>query len=328
LKYLVTGGCGFIGSNFIHRCIQKNPKIQIISLDAMLTGSNIANIEKIPKKNNQFVKGNICDKNILEKLIPKTDIVINFAAESHVDRSIVDPNPFIKSNVLGVFTILEVLRKNKKVKLLHISTDEVYGESLQGKFSELHSLKPSNPYSATKASAEMLIMSYARTYDIDTIITRCTNNYGPMQHPEKLIPKTILFATKNEPMTIHGDGSYKRQWIHVLDHCDALLRILSKWKKDSSYNISGNTEVSNIDIIKKIFELMGKKDLIRYVPNRPGQDTRYRISTKLIEKEIGFKPRITLDEGLKSTINWYSKHTKWWSNISINKLKNLSEWNQ
>ena len=228
MKLLVTGGSGFIGSNFISRCLSNSNKIKIINLDALLIGSNRKNLTKIDHKRYTFFKGNICNKILISKLIKKVDCVVNFAAESHVDRSIVNSKRFLNSNILGVHTILEELRNNKNVKMIQISTDEVFGDITKGAFNENDTLNPSNPYSATKAAAEMLVKSYVRTYDLDVTITRCVNNYGPKQFPEKLIPKTILFALQGISIPMHGDGKARRQWIHVFDHCDTIFKINKK----------------------------------------------------------------------------------------------------
>lgn len=327
MRYLVTGGCGFIGSNFIYRCLEKNKKIKIINLDAMYTGSNPANFKNFKNPNYSFVKGNICNQKLMEKLVTRSDIIINFAAESHVDRSISDPKTFIRSNIIGVYTILEILRKKKTVKLLQISTDEVYGESMKKNFIEHDELNPSNPYAATKASAEMLIRSYVRTYGINAIITRCTNNFGPRQFPEKLIPKTILSALKHQPIPLHGKGNAKRRWIHVQDHCDALLKIISKWKGGSIYNISGNYEITNLDLVKKILNKIRKNpNLIKFVPDRPGQDRNYKINSNLIKKELGFEPKINPKVGLESTIIWYISNKDWWEKLPFNIVKNPTPW--
>ena len=323
MRYLVTGGCGFIGSNFILKCLEKEKDVRITNIDAMHIGSNSMNLENIRNPNYRFVKGNICNKKLMEKLIENVDCVINFAAESHVDRSIKDAQSFIQSNIIGVHTILGILKNKKKIKFLQISTDEVYGELLKGKNLECDELNPSNPYSATKASAEMLVRSYGRTYNLDTIITRCTNNYGPRQFPEKLIPKTIVSALRNEPIPLHGDGNAKRQWIHVFDHCNALLKILSRWKKSSIYNISANYETTNISLVKKMLKMMNKSEnLLTFVPDRPGQDRRYGINSNLIKKDIGFTAKIKLEEGLESTIKWYMSNKKWWQNIMFKKISN------
>ena len=319
MKLLVTGGSGFIGSNFIQMCLNSSKKISIINIDAMFVGSNPKNLQNIRSKNYKFVKGNICDQSLIKKLIKKVDWVVNFAAESHVDRSIDDSTAFLKSNVLGVHTVLEELRKNKRVKMLQISTDEVFGDILKGSFYEDDQLTPSNPYAATKAAAEMLVKSYVRTYDLDITITRCVNNYGPHQFPEKLIPKIILFALHDIPIPIHGDGKAIRQWIHVSDHCDAILKILQKNTSHSVYNIPGNYECNNITLVKKILKLMKKsEDLIEFVPDRLGQDKRYAIKSKFLQKDIGFKPKIKFDPGLYSTISWYLNNKIWWKNFFKN----------
>jgi len=325
MRILVTGGCGFIGSNFILRCFEKFENVSIINVDAMGIGSNPLNLKELKSSKYKFVRGNICNKTLLEKLIPKVDHIVNFAAESHVDRSIVNPKDFIKSNYLGVFNILEVLRNHKKIKLLHISTDEVYGEILKGKHVENDEMNPSNPYSATKASAEMIIRAYSRTYDLDTTITRATNNFGPRQFLEKLIPSTILSALRNETMQLHGNGSYKRQWIYVNDHCEALVKILKNWKSSSIYNIAGNNEVTNLNIVKKIMKIMNKNNLISFGPDRPGQDRRYSISGNLLEKRTGFRAKTNLDDALKHTIEWYVSNRKWWEKISLQKI-NPTPW--
>lgn len=316
MKLLVTGGSGFIGSNFISRCLTNSNKIKIINLDALLVGSNRKNLINIDNKRYQFFKGNICNKTLISKLIKTVDCVVNFAAESHVDRSIINSKGFLNSNILGVHTILEELRNNKNVKMIQISTDEVFGDITKGSFSENSTLNPSNPYSATKAAAEMLVKSYIRTYDLDITITRCVNNYGPRQFPEKLIPKTILFALQGLSIPIHGNGLAKRQWIHVYDHCDAIFKIILKSKRSSIYNIPGNYESSNLDLVKKILKIMNKsEDLIEFVKDRPGQDKRYSIKSSRILKEIGFKPKIKFDDGISSTIEWYLQNRDWYKNL-------------
>lgn len=329
MKILVTGGYGFIGSNFIIRYLNSHKKSKIFNIDAMKVGSNSLSLKNIKNQNYHFIKGNICNKKLIEKLIQKVDCVVNFAAESHVDRSIVNPNSFVRTNILGVQNILDAIKRKKSVKFLQISTDEVYGEILKGSFKEYEELDPSNPYSASKGSAELLIRSYARTYDLDVKITRCVNNYGIHQYPEKLIPKAILCALRDEPIPLHGNGKSRRQWIHVFDHCDALIKILSRWNKTKSviYNIGGNHEASNIDIVKRILELMNKSEhLISFVNDRPGQDKRYAINGNLIKRHIGFKPKIEIENGLKSTVNWYVNNEEWWKKISFNKIKNPTPW--
>lgn len=322
MKLLVTGGYGFIGSNFIYRCLQTRKNVKIINIDAMVTGSNLLNLKNLKKSNYQFVKGNICDKKIMKKLINEVDVIINFAAESHVDRSISNSKKFIQANFMGVYNILEILREAKNTKFLQISTDEVYGDISKGSFKENDKLTPSNPYSATKASAEMMIKSYVRTYDLDIMISRCVNNYGPRQFPEKLIPRTILSALNNKSIPLHGDGKARRQWIHVTDHCDAILKILSNWKKSSVYNISSNLEKSNIDVVNTILSMIGKpKSLITFVRDRPGQDKRYAINSSLLKKDVGFQPKIGFEKGLESTINWYIENKTWRNNTVLRNIK-------
>lgn len=327
MKLLVTGGYGFIGSNFIKRCFKIKKKLKIVNVDALLTGSNVQNLKNIKNTNYKFVKGNISDKKLMKKLIGDCDCVINFAAESHVDRSIVNSSNFVKSNIIGINTILNVLKEKKNVRLIQVSTDEVYGEILRGSYKEHDELNPSNPYSATKASAEMMVRSYVRTYGINAVITRCTNNYGPKQFPEKLIPKTIICALKGIPIPIHGKGNSKRQWIHVQDHCDAILKILNNDSTSLVYNISGNFEASNITIVKKILKIMKKSEgLISYVEDRPGQDRRYSINGDLIKKEFGFVHKINFENGIKETVDWYLKNQKWWKKIVFKRIKNPTPW--
>ena len=327
MKYLVTGGSGFIGSNFIHRILENNSTTKIINIDAMKTGSNSLNFKNFSNKNYTFVKGNICNKSLLKKLIKNVDYIINFAAESHVDRSILNSSIFLESNVLGVHNILEILRERKNIRFLQISTDEVYGESVKKNCLESDELNPSNPYAATKAAAEMLIRSYVRTYGVQAKITRCTNNFGPRQYPEKLIPKTIISAIKNQKIPLHGKGLAKRQWIHVFDHCDALYQIILKWPNSLIYNISGNFEATNLDIVKKILKKMNKpKNLIKFVSDRPGQDRGYRVNANLIKKHIGFQPLMQSKKSLDSTIDWYLQNAKWWRNIPFEHVKNPVPW--
>jgi dTDP-glucose 4,6-dehydratase len=327
MKLLVTGGCGFIGSNFILRCFEKENDISIINVDALKDGSNLANLKNCNNKLYSFVKGDINNKKLMEKLIQKVDCIINFAAESHVDRSIENSIPFIKSNILGVHNILEILKKYKKVKFLQISTDEVFGEILHGKFSEDAAMNPSNPYAATKASAEMLVKAYSRTYNLDTIITRSVNNYGPRQFPEKLIPKTIISIIKNKKIPIHGNGKAKRQWIHVNDNCDAIFKIIKKWKHGQIYNIPGNYESSNLKLVQKILKSMnGSENLINFVSDRPGQDRRYGIESNFLKNNSKFKPKIDSKEGIESTISWYIENKEWWKNLAFKNISNPTPW--
>ena len=327
MKLLVTGGCGFIGSNFILRCFEKEKNIKIINIDALKSGSNRSNLIGCKNKNYSFIQGDINNKNLMEKLIRKVDYVINFAAESHVDRSIKNSQPFVKSNILGVHTILEILKNHKQIKFLQISTDEVYGEIFHGAFLEKDRLNPSNPYAATKASAEMLVTSFSRTYDLDTMITRSVNNYGPRQFPEKLIPKTIISALKNKKIPLHGNGSAKRQWIHVYDNCDAILKVIDNWKRGTTYNISGNYESSNLKLVQQILKIMKKpKNLIKFVSDRPGQDHRYDIKSTSFKQNTNFDFKISPKNGLESTISWYLDNRKWWEKLEFLKISNPTPW--
>ena len=313
MKLLVTGGLGFIGSNFILRVLKNNPDLEITNLDAGFFGSNTQNLESLENKANyHFVKGNINDSVIMEKLIEKSDAVINFAAESFVDRSISNAKPFLDSNVNGVFTILEIIKKLSK-RFIHISTDEVFGSLKEDSANELSRYNPSSPYSATKASAELLINSYIITHDCDCLITRCTNNYGPRQFPEKLIPKVILLASRNLKIPVYGNGKNIRDWLYVDDHCDAIYDVLNNGKIGESYNISANNELDNLYIIRKILSLMDKsEDLIDFVEDRPGHDFRYSMSSSKIQKELNWKPKVDFESGLKNTINWYLENKQLW----------------
>jgi dTDP-glucose 4,6-dehydratase len=316
-RFLVTGGLGFIGSNFILHTLNKYPKCRIANCDAEFIGSNKKNLEQIKnKKGYCYFKGNINNKKLTEKLVRDCDVVFNFAAESHVDRSIDEPKPFFDSNIMGTYTILEAVRKFDK-KLVHISTDEVFGSLKSGSATEKYPFNPSSPYAASKASAELLINSYFTTYGIDATITRCTNNYGPRQFPEKLIPKTILLAIDNKRIPVYGTGKNRRDWIFVFDHCEAILEVFEKGKKGSSYNIAGHSEYDNNTIVKMILQIMKKpSDLIKHVKDRPGHDFRYSLDTTKIRREIGWKPKVTFEQGLYFTISWYLNNMPWLEQVS------------
>jgi len=305
MKLLVTGGLGFIGSNFILKLLEKE-EFEITNIDAELYGSDHRNLSKIENSNKyNFVKGNISNKKFMEEQITKCDAVINFAAESHVDRSINDANPFLVSNIRGAFTILDIITKQKK-RMIQISTDEVFGSLIEGTADERAKINPSSPYAATKAAAELLINSYSTTFDSDVIITRCTNNFGPRQFVEKLIPKIIILANQNLKIPIYGKGENIRDWIYVEDHCNAIEMLLSDGKSGESYNISANNEIDNITIVNKILRIMDKsEDLIEFVEDRPGHDFRYSMDSRKISKEIGWEIKSSFDKGLEKTIQWY-----------------------
>ena len=324
MKILVTGGLGFIGSNFILHTLEKYPDFEITNIDAGLSGSNVKNLLGLKNKKYSYVKGDIINKKIVDNLVSRTDIVINFAAESHVDRSISYPRPFIDSNIIGVYSILEAIKKHKK-RLIQISTDEVFGSLKSGSAHEKFPFNPSSPYAASKASAEMLVKSYVTTYDCDAIITRCTNNYGPRQAPEKLIPKVILLAEKNQNIPIYGTGKNIRDWIFVLDHCDAILKILFKGKKGESYNIAGKNEVNNITIIIKILNIMGKSnELMHFIKDRPGHDFRYSLNSEKIYNELHWKSTYSFEKGLEHTIEWYIENKELYKNISAKEMTSVS----
>ena len=316
MKLLVTGGLGFIGSNFILKLL-KQKDVEITNIDAELYGSDHRNLSKIENSEKyNFVKGNISNKKFMEEQIEKCDVVVNFAAESHVDRSISDANPFLVSNIRGAFTILDIITKQKK-RMIQISTDEVFGSLQESTATEQSKFNPSSPYAATKAAAELLINSYAITYNSDVVITRCTNNFGPRQFVEKLIPKTIILANKNMKIPIYGQGKNIRDWLFVDNHCDAIETVLFKGKSGESYNISADNETDNITIVKKILQIMDKsEDLIDFVEDRPGHDFRYSMSSNKIKNELGWKVSTTFDKGLEKTIEWYMNNVEILNNIS------------
>ena len=308
MKLLVSGGLGFIGSNFIIKLLKESNDYEILNIDAELYGADHRNLSQIENSEKyEFIKGNITNKKFMEEQIKKCDAVVNFAAESFVDRSISDANPFLVSNIRGAFTILDIITKEKK-RMIQISTDEVFGSLSTGTADEHSKFNPSSPYAATKAAAELLINSYSVTFDSDVIITRCTNNYGPRQFYEKLIPKTIFLANHDKKIPIYGTGKNIRDWIFVDDHCEAVYNVLLNGKSGESYNISSNNELDNITIVKTILEIMDKSDdLIEFVDDRPGHDLRYSLDSSKIRKSLKWAEKITFQEGLEKTIEWYLK---------------------
>ena len=326
MKLLITGGLGFIGSNFISKIFENHENWSVVNVDAELHGSNHQNLKKFEDNPRySFVNGNITNMKLMEKLVSESDVVVNFAAESHVDRSISDARPFIDSNILGVFTLLETIKKTKK-KLIHISTDEVYGSLHSESAKEETRFNPSSPYAASKASAELLIQSYITTYGCDAIITRCTNNYGPKQFPEKLIPKTIILALNDKKIPIYGSGKNIRDWIFVGDHCEAILNVLSKGKSGESYNISAGNEIDNITIIEKILTIMGKPlENVVFVEDRPGHDLRYSMDSTKIRNTLGWSQKINFEDGLTKTVDWYLENKEWWKNLD-QKILDSTPW--
>lgn len=314
-KVLITGGAGFIGSNFIHYILSKYNDYQVINLDKLTYAANLDNLKDIEdNKNYRFIHGDIADQEFIFKLFEneKFDIVINFAAESHVDNSILNPQIFTITNILGTQVLLDACRKYNIKRFHQVSTDEVYGElPLDDKsilFTEKTPLNPSSPYSASKASADMLVKSYYRTYSLPITISRCSNNYGPYQHLEKLIPLMISKAINNDNLPVYGNGLNVRDWLHVYDHCTAIDLIIHEGKIGEIYNIGGNNEKSNIDVVKIILKELGKSEkLIKYVNDRPGHDLRYAIDSTKIKTTLNWKPVYSFEKGILDTIKWYTK---------------------
>ena len=329
MRILVTGGLGFIGTNFIRYMLSEDPHVEIINIDKVGVGSNPKNLEDFEKLDNyRFIKGDISNSEIVKDLMRDVDAVINFAAETHVDRSIRNPQLFVQSNILGTFTLLEAIRKhNRSVNFVQISTDEVYGEIQRGSFHELDRLNPSNPYSASKASADMLCRAYHKTYGLNVKITRCTNNFGPYQFPEKLIPKTIIRALKNLPVPVYGTGANVRDWIYVLDHCEAIRLVLENGGAGEIYNVSSGNEVSNIKVVREILQYLGRdEDLISFVEDRPGHDFRYSLDSSKIRSELGWKPRHSFSSALKETIRWYVENEHWWKPLATEEILHPTPW--
>jgi dTDP-glucose 4,6-dehydratase len=312
---VVTGGCGFIGSNFI-RLVCAETNWRIVNFDKLTYAGNRDNVLDLPKERIRFVQGDICDQDLVGRSITEESVwaLVNFAAESHVDRSILDSSPFLQTNIVGTQTLLEAIRKNPVERFLHVSTDEVYGDK-EGKApsSEGEALLPSSPYAASKAAADLLCFSYHRTYDVPVIITRSTNNYGPYQFPEKLIPLMIIKALRDEPLPVYGDGKNVRDWIQVDDHCAGIVAALFEGKAGSVYNFGGNSEMVNLDLVRMILDRLGKPhSLISFVPDRLGHDRRYAIDSAFAQRELGWKPLRSFNDGLNETIQWYMDNPSWW----------------
>jgi len=327
MKFLVCGGYGFIGSTFIKNHLKNFPNDIIINIDNLTIGSNKLNLSEIITENYSFINEDIKNFDKIEKISKDVDVIVNFAAETHVDRSIANPKPFLETNILGTYSLLESARKYDK-KFIHISTDEIYGDLENKKsFNEDDILKPSNPYSATKAAADLLVGSYKRTYGIDSIITRCTNNFGPNQFPEKLIPKTIIRASQDLKIPLYGDGNQIRSWIHVIDHVSAIDALISRGKSGEIYNITAWNEISNKDIVEKILKIMKKpSDLIEFVPDRPGHDKHYSIDSSKIKNELNWIPKFNFDDALVQTVNWYVENKSWWEPLIDEKTLHPQPW--
>lgn len=327
-RILVTGGAGFIGSNFIRYMVNKYSEYEIINLDDLTYCGNLENLKDIENKDNySFVKGNICDKAVVDELVEKSDYVINFAAESHVDRSISDPEIFIKSNVLGTQVLLNAAKQYGVEKYIQISTDEVYGSlGKTGYFKETTPLQPNSPYSASKASGDLITRSYGETFGLPINITRCSNNYGPFQFPEKLIPLMISNALEDKKLPVYGDGKNVRDWLHVYDHCQAIDLVLHDGKLGEVYNIGGNNEKQNIEIVKLILSQLDKDEsLIEFVTDRLGHDRRYAIDSNKIQNDLGWSPKYSFDVGIEQTIQWYLDNQNWTNQIKSGEYKEYYE---
>lgn len=310
---LVTGGCGFIGSNFIRYMLKKYPDYQIVNLDKLTYAENFANLRDIENKPNYFfVKGDICAPASVNEVMTKVDQVVHFAAESHVDRSIEDGSVFVRTNVLGTNTLLQSALANKIKKFIHVSTDEVYGSAMEGSFTEMDNLNPSSPYSSSKASSDLLAKSYHTTYGLPVCITRCTNNFGPYQYPEKLIPFFISRLMEGKKVPVYGTGLNIRDWIYVEDHCSAVDFILHNGKSGEIYNIDGGNELTNLEITHRLLKMLGKDESsIEYVEDRKGHDFRYSLDGGKLEK-MGWKPQYDFDTALEQTDSWYVENKWWW----------------
>src|SRR6266436_8730813 len=318
MKIFVTGGAGFIGSNFIRHILGIGENLSVVNYDKLTYAGNLANLESVADNPNyEFLKGDICDAAAVETAMRGCDAVIHFAAESHVDRSIYEPAPVIQTNVTGTFVLLEVARKVSVSRFVHVSTDEVYGDIPADTFAdETFPLQPSSPYSASKAASDLLVRSYVRTYKFPAVLTRSSNNYVPYQFPEKLVPLMITNALNDKVLPVYGDGKQQRDWLHVEDNCRAILSVLEKGKIGEVYNIGGLDLEENLALVRCILNLTGKSDrLVSYVQDRPGHDRRYALNCKKIETELGWSPAISLEDGLLRTIQWYEDHRDWLAGV-------------
>jgi len=346
MKLLITGGAGFIGSNFIHYILKEHPDWEVTNLDKLTYAGNLENLTNIESNPRyRFIKGDIADREIISTLLREgIDVIVNFAAESHVDRSILDASPFIETNIKGTQVLLEAARAHWNIAhhsppitpqplstthyplFLQVSTDEVYGSIEAGKFTEKSSLSPNSPYAASKAAADLLCHAYWKTYQLPVVVTRCSNNLGPFQFPEKLIPLAITNALENKPIPIYGDGLNVRDWIYVGDHCRALDFALQKGKPGEIYNITANQEKTNLELINQLLDIMDKPRSLRtFVADRPGHDRRYALDATKITRELGWRPLYYLEQALAATIDWYVNNESWWRKIKSGEYANYYE---
>jgi len=317
---VVVGGCGFIGANFIHLVLRERPDVAILNLDALTYAGNLANLEAVASDPRlRFARVDIGDRAALESALAHETFhaIVNFAAETHVDRSILGPDAFVRTNILGTSHLLDIIRKRKDIRLVQVSTDEVYGSlGDDGAFTEQTPIQPSSPYSASKASADLLVQAYHHTFGIDAVITRCSNNYGPYQFPEKLIPLMIINARSGKPLPVYGSGGNVRDWIHVEDHCRGVLVALERGRSGEVYNFGGASERRNLDIVHAIADrLCGHRDLVRFVQDRPGHDWRYAMDFQKAATQLDWAPRYAFDQGLQATMDWYVANEAWWQAV-------------
>lgn len=316
MHLLVTGGAGFIGSNFVRHILTAYPDYRVTNLDKLTYAGNLENLRDVEDDPRYtFVKGDICDREVVEEVAPGVDVIVNFAAETHVDRSITGPEPFVKTDVFGTLMLLEAARKHKHKKYVQISTDEVYGSVLEGSFTEESPIKPNSPYSASKAGADLLVRSFFVTFGLPVVITRSSNNFGPYQYPEKVIPLFVTNAFDDIPVPLYGDGLNVRDWLYVLDNCRAIDLVIHKGEPGEVYNVGGGFEIPNIELTKKILALAGKDEsLINYVPDRPGHDRRYSLDCTKI-RALGWEPQADFDTELAQTVRWYKDNRTWWKKL-------------
>ncbi len=324
MKLLVTGGAGFIGSNFVRNRLESSPGDQIVVLDKLTYAGNLANLEGLPDERLRFVEGDICDRETVRDLVPGCDAVVNFAAESHVDRSIEAPDAFIQTDVFGTFVLLEAAR-GAGIRHLQVSTDEVYGSIAEGSFTESSPLDPSSPYSASKAGADLIVSAFRHTYGADSLIVRASNNYGPRQHPEKLIPLVILNALHGDRIPVYGDGAQVRNWLFVDDFCSAIGTVLEKGGAGMVYNVGGPDELPNIDVVTRVLELTGRDpSLISHVEDRLGHDRRYSLASDRVEA-LGWRARVGFEDGIDRTVSWYRENEAWWGPLRSGEYRNYYE---
>ena len=322
MRYVITGGAGFIGSNFIRFLLQTQKDAEVVNIDNLSYAGNMENIKDLPKDRHEFVKGDICDRKVVEKVADGADIIINFAAESHVDRSISEPGKFIMTDIYGTHVLLEAARKYE-TGYVQISTDEVYGSISEGSFFESSMLAPSSPYSSSKAGADLLALSYFTTYGLPVLVTRSTNNFGPFQHPEKFIPLFITNAIENKPLPVYGDGSQVRDWLFVEDNCSGILKVIDQGKSGEVYNIGAGNEFSNLEVANLILsDLRKPKSLLQFVKDRPGHDRRYSVNAFKV-RELGWEPKTDFKTALSHTVKWYVSNKDWWMRIKSGEFKDF-----